>query len=157
MAEILKREDTRYPGIQKLTYVSGTQAYDVHVVHNGKHKAKRFRIPVYKLQDARDWQIEQSDRLRRHKSGYDDSLYQKTRASHMLDCYLNGGFINGRQAPGGFSYRNYLTKKPFGSTDKTNINTAINLLKADPALNLPLADFRTQAASDFVDALALRE
>jgi hypothetical protein len=76
MADVIKREKTRYLGIKKLTYASGIQVYELNITFKGKPKHYRYRIPEYSLQDVRDKQIELSDKIRRNKSAYDDSYMQ---------------------------------------------------------------------------------
>jgi hypothetical protein len=133
MALIKKREDTKYPGIKLLTYVSGAQAWDIHVIHNGKRKTKRLSKPPYKQEDAYNWQLEQSDKLRRNKSGYDHSLYDRTPVSKLMEVYLNGGELNGKTIRG----RLNIDDEPIGISNTGYVERFIKWLKAngDPSLD----------------------
>jgi hypothetical protein len=154
MAKIIKREKTKYPGIQLFTYESGTKAFNVGASHNGKQKPVRLRTPPNTIEDAKSWLFKWSDKLRRNKS-YDDSLFEKTKVSHTMEVYLNGGTINGRTVAGGVSYRNYLNPKPFGTTDRRYINDFIDWL--NKGNDAPIGAFNTDAANDYIDALVSRK
>ncbi len=122
MASRPKQKKTKVPGIYKLTYPSGQVRYRVISHRDGKYTTETFHVwnDAVKFKTANDSSHDTKGLPHRNKQLMD------TTVSRLVDVYLNGGEVNGRQIQGGISSRGKLLRQ----TQRVALNKFDRWLKA---------------------------
>jgi hypothetical protein len=99
--DIVKREKTKYVGIKKFTYRSGTQAWDICVYQTVRGSPIEC-LARNNLAQARDWQTEHGDKLAPNQAAYENKN-DRIKLCTIIELHLNGGEFRGITVAGGIN------------------------------------------------------